>query len=264
MEVITIQILERTIKNMILDSKKFCKYCSKEKKSLEIEIAGIKRTVYPNCNCESDAYEKEKEMDKQKEKKRRIEIITKQSRLGTRFKQCTFDNFKIREGTENAYNTTLDYVTNFNSYKQTGKGLLLTGIAGTGKTHLVASITNYLLEELVSVVFVVVPDLLQDIRSTYNYNGEEVESKIMYGLNECDLLILDDIGVEKKSDWTTEKIFTIINTRYSNQKPIIYTTNCNSNELEERIGNRAFSRIIETSKIIKFTCDDYRLKELIK
>ena len=245
---------------MILDSKKYCKYCDKEKKSLEIEIAGQKRTVYPNCTCESNAYQKQKEMDKQKEKKRRIEIITNQSRLGTRFKKCTFDNFDIRHGTENAYNTTLDYATNFDLYKQTGKGLLLTGISGTGKTHLVASITNYLLKQLVSVVFVVVPDILQDIRNTYNYNGAEVESRIMYGLNECDLLILDDIGVEKKSDWTIEKIFTIIDNRYSNQKPIIYTTNCSSDDLKERVGNRSFSRIIETTEILKLTCDNYRFR----
>lgn len=252
------QVME--IKNVIMDSKKNCPFCGKEKTPMTLDFGGIQRTVWPICKCEDEAYRKQQEEDKQRDRLVRLEALFKQSRLGERFKKCTFENFIKRVGTQQAYDITKDYVENFNIYKRDGKGLLLSSIPGTGKTHLCGAITNKLLGNMTSVVFVVVPELLQKIRNTYGH-GTETEAQIMYGLTECDLLILDDVGAEKKSDWTTEKLFTVIDSRYRNNQPIIFTTNCGSQELKVRIGIRTFSRIMEVCTPVTMTCDDYRLRD---
>lgn len=227
---------------------------------MELDFGVVKKVVYPICKCEQEEYKRIQMEDQKKERIRRLENLFKQSRMGERFKRCNFDNFIVRPGTEKAYKMAKDYVENFGIYKREGKGLLLSSIPGTGKTHLCGAITNELLKNLTSVIFVVVPELLQHIRNTYG-KGTETEAQIMYGLSECDLLILDDIGAEKKSDWTMEKLFTVIDSRYRNNQPIIFTTNCDSDDLEERIGERTFSRIMEICNPVKLTCDDYRLKE---
>lgn len=253
-----------SVKNIIqmektLDSKPKCPICGEYKKPLVFELFGKQRIVYPMCECESKEYEKKKLENEILEKKRRLDKLFKQSRLGIRFKECSFENFKIRKGTEDAYTTTKKYADNFNKHREEGKGLLLSSIPGTGKTHLMAAITNQLVNNMTSVIFVVVPELLQQIRSTYG-KGTQTEGQIMYGLAECDLLILDDIGAEKQSDWTMEKLFTVIDSRYRDRKPILFTTNCNSVELRDRLGDRTFSRIMEICEPLKLECDDYRLK----
>jgi DNA replication protein DnaC len=242
----------------------WCPKCGRKKKLQIVDFGGgIKRKVPIRCKCESkhiEEYHREIELDKQCEKKRRLERLFQQSRLGERFKTCSFDNFKLIPGTENAYETAKDYIANFNKYRKEGKGIVFSSIPGTGKTHLCGAITNELIKNLTSVIFIVVPELLMKIRNTYN-KGVETESQIMYGLTECDLLILDDLGAEKKTDWTTEKLFTVIDSRYRDNRPMIFTTNCSSSELQERIGARTFSRIMEVCQPIKLECDDYRLRK---
>ncbi|MRB85087.1 hypothetical protein GH851_31765, partial [Bacillus thuringiensis] len=82
------------------------------------------------------------------------------------------------------------------------------------KTHLAAAIANELSKQGFIVVFQSVPELLQRIRSTFNSDNKENETQIMRALLECDLLILDDIGAEKTTEWVEEKLFNVIDGRY--------------------------------------------------
>jgi DNA replication protein DnaC len=75
------------------------------------------------------------------------------------------------------------------------------------------------------------------------------------------ILILDDLGAEKISDWVREQLYIIINRRYENMLPTIVTTNCTTAELVERLGERTVSRLIEMTDAYKITTDDYRLKK---
>lgn len=257
------ETIEMMANSVISASSEYCSKCGKKKKIQVVDFGfGIKKKVPILCECESQHIEKYNaniEKDKQLEKIRRLESLFKQSRLGDRFKNCTFDNFIVREGTEKALEISKDFVKNFRNYYQEGNGILFSSIPGTGKTHLCGAITNELIKNMTSVIFIVVPELLLKIRNTYN-KGTETEAQIMYGLTECDLLILDDLGAEKTTDWTTEKLFTVIDNRYRYNKPMIFTTNCSSKELKERIGHRTFSRIMEICQPIKLECDDYRLR----
>lgn len=241
----------------ILDSRVRCSICNKPKKAMVLDLPWGKTTVYPDCKCESEAYEKTKREQELKERQRRLERLFKQSRLGKRFKDCTFENFILREGTKEAFEAAKDYANNFDNYRKEGHGLLFTSIPGTGKTHLCGAIVNELISRFISAIFIVVPELLLQLDDA---RRKGTQGMVLDGLSDCDLLILDDLGAEDNRDWNMDKIFTIMDSRYRNNKPIIITTNLDSNELREHVGIRTFSRILEICRPIKLTCDDYRLR----
>ena len=232
-----------------------CPICGKELKKKKIVLFGVEKEIDITCDCQIKADKEWEENHKQEEKQRKYNERFKHSRIGKRFKANTFDNFELTEDNKQMYETVKEYAEAFNKKD----GLLITSAPGTGKTHLMVALANKLIKDGKSVVFVVVPDLLQQIRDTFNGIGSE--NQIMYGLSECDLLILDDIGSEKKSDWATERLYTIINQRYNDNKSICFTTNCDSVELRERLGDRTISRILEMCNILKVEGKDYRLKK---
>lgn len=201
--------------------------------------------IMPMCKCQKEIDEREKTEEEQREKKKRIERLFKQSRLGERFKECTFDSFKLSEETLGIQEKIKKYAETFINKKES---LFLHSHPGTGKTFLTAALTNHLINKGKSVVFVVVPDLLSKIKGTYSNKSTETAEDLIKGLAECDLLIFDDLGAERHTsndDWANEMLFQIINNRYINNKPIVFTSNLNLKEMNEKLSPRTFSRICE-------------------
>lgn len=148
-------------------------------------------------------------------------------------------------------------------YVRSGHGLYIFGEVGSGKTLLaahmmLASMKSYFVEKQGPQrhIFITVADLLDKIKESYNHETDDDITKL-YG--HVDFLVLDDLGVEKTSDWTVEKVYQIINTRYEEMKPTIFTSNLNLNELSESIGDRISSRIKGMSRLINTGEEDYRL-----
>jgi DNA replication protein DnaC len=108
-------------------------------------------------------------------------------------------------------------------------------------------------------VFVVVPELLRAIRKGFNQPNDDSD-KLVKLTEEAQLLVLDDLGAEKPSDWVREQLYVIINRRYENMLPTIITTNCTTKELIDKIGQRTVSRIVEMTTPYKITAEDYRLR----
>ncbi len=133
-------------------------------------------------------------------------------------------------------------------------GLLLTGPVGSGKTFLACCIANALLARNKTLLFVVVPDLLDQIRATYDTNRTNTvtESELLETAREVPLLILDDLGAHNYTGWSKNKIFSIINYRMNYQLPTIITSNISLEDLEEYLGDRTTSRIFQM-------CRPYRL-----
>lgn len=144
-------------------------------------------------------------------------------------------------------------------------GLLFVGRAGTGKTVLASLLTRGLIAKNgAEVQFVSVPSLLADLRDTFSKNNQQGAAQKVKNLIAAEHLILDDLGAEKTTDWTTEILYLIINGRYVEKKGIIVTSNCFPSELASRLGERTLSRLAEMCELVKFKEDegavDWRLE----
>lgn len=116
--------------------------------------------------------------------------------------------------------------------------LVFLGPNGCGKTHLAAAIGNYQLKRGKPVIFIVVPDFLDHLRSTYNTDGRLGPDELFDRVKNATLLILDDFGEQAITPWAQEKLYQLINYRYNDRLPTVITTCLSLENLENRIGSR--------------------------
>lgn len=142
------------------------------------------------------------------------------------------------------------------------EGMLLMGNVGCGKTYLAASIANELAANDVAVKFVVVPDFLDKLRYTFGDNSPVGELELMEPVKTAPVLILDDLGAHNYTDWSIKTLFSIINYRVNYELPMVVTTNLSVEEIEELIGSRIYSRLIEACGFYQMRCSyDIRLAQ---
>ena len=232
-----------------------CAICGKEKTWRKATIMGAVIRVPIMCQCEVDLEEEVKKQEEAKAKQERIERTLALSNLGERFKNASFDAWVKSPGTENCFEAVKQYAEDFS--KETETGYCIYGRPGNGKSHLAAALVNRVIQRGYTAVFIEVPDLFSQIKATYG--GEGSEDKIMRSLAVCNLLVLDDAGAEKPTDWVQEKFYQIINARYKNHLPVVITTNTKDMAgLEDIIGFRAYDRVLEMCEPLKNNGESYR------
>lgn len=175
------------------------------------------------------------------------------------FKDKSLDNFEMdilgysekeRLSLQMAFKAAANYAENPDGW------LMLEGAYGCGKTHLAAAVGNYRLQKGDMVLFITTPDLLDHLRASFAPNSEFTYDESFDRLRETGLLIIDDLGVENPSEWAQEKMFQLLNHRYSHRKPTIITTNRNLDTLDPRIR----SRLLDVNVIhhVSIHAPDYR------
>jgi DNA replication protein DnaC len=138
------------------------------------------------------------------------------------------------------------YVEEIDQRLSEGRGLWLMGDVGTGKTSLAMLVSRHALEAGRTVAIYSLPRLLARIRRTYDAEaGEDSYLEFFDRLVGVDLLHVDDLGAEKRTDWVLEQLYAIVNERYESQRAMIVTTNLDQEALEEQIGPRTVSRLVE-------------------
>ena len=171
----------------------------------------------------------------------------------------TFDNSHKGK----AYEIVKEYAEGFG--RETTSGLMLYGKAGSGKTHLAVAITRHIIEQKqIQVRFARVVDLLAEIRKTFDENEQyrtENESDLISRYTSAPLLVIDDLGAEKTTDWVRQILYQIIDERWIEQKPIIVTSNLNLEELEARFEERIASRVAGMCRLVESRDYDYRIKK---
>lgn len=266
------EAIGQSVANMTdsLSEPRHCSICGQLIPKKRIEVLGMVRYVQPCCKCEAEAYEQEKREREEAHRKEMIERKFAISKLGERFQNSKFDTFDWRPGTEKALQHAKEFVENFDNNE--GEGLLIWGVSGNGKSHLAAAIVHALKAKEKTVVFQDVPELLGRIRDTFNRNSKETETAIMDALLDCNLLVMDDIGAEKVTDWVLDVLFRIIDGRNRRMKPIVYTTNFNPAKLLQRFmtkdedmseiqAKRIVDRITGNSLIIENKGTSYRMEQ---
>jgi DNA replication protein DnaC len=127
-----------------------------------------------------------------------------------------------------------------------GRGLWLMGDTGTGKTTLAMIVSKAAVEAGRTVAVYSLPRLLARIRRTYDGEaGEDSYLQFFGRLTSVDLLHIDDLGAEKSSDWVLEQLYAIVDERYEAERSMVVTTNLDQSSLEEQIGPRTVSRLVE-------------------
>ncbi len=143
-----------------------------------------------------------------------------------------------------------------------GQGLWLTGSTGTGKTTLAMLVSKAALEAGRSVAIYSLPKLLARIRRTYDSEpGSDSYSAFFERLTSVDLLHIDDLGAEKRSDWVLEQLYALVNERYEDKRSIMITSNFDGVALEEQIGPRIVSRLTEMTEPLPLFGEDNRKED---
>ena len=177
------------------------------------------------------------------------------SNIPKRYQHCTLANFvAYNESLEQAGAKARRVAERFptaNAREQLGRGLFLDGQPGVGKTHLAVAVLKQIIQSSgVRGLFYDTRDLLRVIRSTYDPSIRTTELEVLRPVMTADLLVLDDLGAEKTSEWVEETMNLIVNTRYNERRVTIFTSNyldipddTDPNSLLFRIGHRMRSRL---------------------
>ena len=174
-------------------------------------------------------------------------------------RNMTFDNFdekrlelpsEQRQNLRQAYNLAVEFARSPEGW------LIFQGVNGCGKTHLAAAIANYQRSQGKPVLFVVVADLLDHLRSTFSPDSKISYDEFSEKLKETPLLILDDFGEQSATPWAQEKLYQLINYRYNARLPMVVTTCLSLDEIETRISSRMVDPRI--SLVFNIIAPDYR------
>jgi DNA replication protein DnaC len=187
------------------------------------------------------------------------------ARIPRRHADCSLQNFSPAKGNASQL-LALGYAHRLVcDYPAAGHGLLFAGGVGVGKTHLAVSIIRGLVEKGVPCLFYEFGALLKEIQDSYNSVSQTSELKVLAPVFEAEVLVLDELGASKPTDWVRDTMQQIIGTRYNDRKLTIFTTNYldarrqpADETLEDRVGVRLRSRLFEMCKTVHVDGDDYR------
>ena len=180
--------------------------------------------------------------------------------IPAKYRGVSFDRPPVTQMDSGVVDVVRDYCANIGERLASGRGLWLFGDAGTGKTTLAMLTSKTALEHGHSVAIYSMPKLLARIRRTYDGGvGEQTYDELFQRLATVDLLHIDDLGAENRTEWVLEQLYALINERYETERALIVTSNHDYDRLEQQVGTRVVSRLSDMCEPLPLHGDDRRL-----
>lgn len=232
----------------------FCSVC-RTPKQCRVNMLGNPAVVPCICQCEKERLEKEKKRQEAEELQRRIQRLKAN---GIQEKHLLDWRFDVAENTRDIQRAR-KYVENWQKVKAENLGLLLWGSVGTGKSFIAACIANALLEQGVPVLMTNFSKILNQMGGMYS----DDRYQYIAFFSHYPLLIIDDLGIERSTEYALEQVYAVIDERYKAGLPVIITTNLTMEELrqpEDVAHARIYSRVLEMCTPVQITGEDRRQK----
>lgn len=217
-----------------------CRRCGGQRQ-VTIELDGRRFTPRCVCSCQREAQERQKKEEEQRQRLERIQRRKTQGLHDRYLYDCTFAN---DNGQNPATQKARAYVDHWPEVFSRNIGLLLFGDIGMGKSFLVGCIANALIDRGIPVLMTNLPTILSHLGGALRENN----IAFLSGLDDYDLLILDDLGAERSTGYAMEQVFNVIDGRYRCRKPMIITTNLKLEEMKsppDLLHARVYDRILE-------------------
>ena len=226
-------------------------YCSKcnTPRQCRHELQGKVLIPSIRCKCQQKIFEQEEAQRKLHEKRMEIEHL---KTSGLQDKSLYDYTFAKDNGSNPEMKLAHNYVSNWEEMKANASGLLIWGDVGTGKSFFAGCIANALLEKGVPVLITNFSRILNTLTGMHF----EDRNQFIHSLNRYSLLIIDDLGIERNSDFALEQVFNVIDSRYRSKKPLIITTNLTLSELNNAADiahKRIYDRILERCIPVSYT-----------
>lgn len=204
------------------------------------------------CPACADARQREHDAEAQKAMFAKHAAERMERKLGAalipaRFRDRTFESYIATEPKQvKALTICRDYAENFAEHFKAGRCLLLLGNVGTGKTHLATAIANHIMRATTATaVYRTVGGILQHIKGSYDRDSEYSEADAFAAYTKPSLLIIDEVGATKPTEFELASLFNIINGRYEEQLPTVVISNLPAGELSGALGERCVDRLRE-------------------
>ncbi|MBD5464130.1 MAG: ATP-binding protein [Lachnospiraceae bacterium] len=214
------------------------------------------------CKCQVEERRNQEEEEERRQAMKRIEMLRDSSLIDDNLKRVRLSTFQQNAYNQKAYALIEKYINAFDEMYKNRQGILFWGPVGTGKSYTAACIANELLDRSIPVIMTSFVKILQNI-----WGNQEEEKLIMNRLNDVSLLIIDDLGTERSTDYALEKVYNIIDSRYRAGKPLILTTNMTVNEMQENTDiryKRIYDRIFEMCFPVRIAGRSWREMEAEK
>ena len=258
------EIIEQMEANMQSSPDDYTKdgllYCGKCNTPKQKYVEFFKRNMPIMCRCREEEVKRQEELERLIKKQEQIEKLRKASLLGEKYKGVTFDNTETGHSKDfkAIYDRCKKYCDVSTDVLEKGIGIYLFGTKGTGKSRLTACMGNELMNKNYTVLYTNFADISKNI---LNSKEDFIEQ-----LGRIEFLFIDDFGTEKVTKnnedmWLQGKVFEVINKRYINNKPIIFTSNYSLEELirDRGIADKTVDRIMEICEIMKLEGKSYRM-----
>lgn len=257
---VSAQAIREESGDYVKDGLLYCGRCNTPKQC-KVNLLGESATVFCLCRCMAEAQKAAEAERIHSEHLRRLDKMRRTGFPEADMMQWTFER---DDGANSKLSTVAKrYVENFDKLKDDGKGLLLYGGVGTGKTFAAACIANALIDQGHSCFVSSITRIINVAQNNEQSGGKQA---YLDNLNRFELLVLDDLASERDTEYMLENVQAIIDARYRTRLPLIVTTNLTSDELkhpEDMRKQRIYSRIFEMCIPVEVTGEDRRKRKLV-